>query len=162
MATKLKLTPNISYVLGIYDANRKELQPIGIRTKDSSFVERFIKIAIEELGIAPNKIMVDEEGVHFYNSKLKKLFDKALERRAKIFKYPNDYSSSYLAGLFDCVGGMDRKGIYIRNMDSHDGLLLENLGVHTHQQGSKSYIQNEKIFVGLIAKHSQNKFKPLG
>ncbi len=161
MATKLKLTPNVSYVLGIYEANKKLMQPIGIITKDNGFVERFVKIAMDDLGIDPTKIMVREDGVHFYNSKIKKLFDKALERRAKIFKYSNDYSGSYLAGLFDCAGGMDRKGMYIKGMDPHDGLLMENLGVHTHQQGSKSYIQNEKVFVALVGRHSQSKFRPV-
>ncbi|HUC38966.1 MAG TPA: hypothetical protein VL944_02450 [Candidatus Acidoferrum sp.] len=154
MSSKLKLSPRVSYLLGIYSANRKEMPYIGIRTKNSHMTEKFIKTAIEELGILPNKILLDEEGAHFYNSKLKKLFEKALERRMKTFKYLNDYSGNYVAGLFDCNGGMDKKGMYLRNIDVHDGLLLENLGMHTKVQGSKSYIMNEKAFVSFIKEYS--------
>ena len=92
-------------MLGVYSANRKEIPYIGIKTESPSMIEKFIKIAIEELGVLPNKIMLDEEGVHFYNSKLKKLFEKALERRMKTLDTLNDYSGSYVAGLFDCSGG---------------------------------------------------------
>ena len=154
MARKLKLTPLTSYALGVYSANKGNDGPIGVATMDNRIIEKFIKIAIEELGVEPNKILVKEHEVHFYNSMIRKLFDRALERRTKTFRYANDYSGSYVAGLFDCLGGIDRKGMYIRNLDAHDGLLLENLGIHTKQQGSKSYVMDERTLVSLIKKHS--------
>ena len=39
-------------------------------------------------------------------------------------------------------------------MDSGDMLILENAGVHTMQQGSKSYIINPGAFLELVAGHS--------
>ncbi len=154
MTKKLALNPRISYILGIYSANRKSIQPIGLQTSNNEMLERFIKTSMEELGVEPNKILVEENGAHFYNSKIKKLFDRALERRTKTFKYLNDYSGNYIAGLFDCNGGFDRKGMFIKDLDAHDALLMENLGIHLKQQGSKSYIMNENSLVELIKKHS--------
>ncbi len=154
MTRKLSLTPDISYMLGIYSANRKDSQPIRIDSRSKDVVEKFIKIAIGDLAVEPQKIMTGEHWACFYNSKIKKLFGRALERRIKTFKYFNEYSGSYVAGLFDCSGGMDRKGIFIRNLDAHDGLLLENIGIHTRAQGSKSYIIDEKRLVSLISGYS--------
>lgn len=153
MAAKLKLSPSVSYILGVYGAGARKL-PIGLHTDNSDMLERFIRISINDLGIEANKILLEDNGASFYNSKLKKLFDKALERRTKTFKYLNDYSGSYLAGLFDCNGGFDRKGMFIRNLDALDALLMENLGIHLKHQGSKAYVMNENAFVGLIRKHS--------
>ncbi len=153
MAAKLKLSPDISYMLGIYSASDRKL-PMRLHTANSEMLERFIRIAVTDLGVGANKIMLDDEGASFYNSRLKRLFDRALERRTKTFKYLNDYSGSYLAGLFDCIGGFDRKGMFIRNLEAHDALLMENLGVHLKHQGSKAYIMNENAFAGLISKHS--------
>lgn len=154
MARKLALNPKVSYLLGIYSANRKEMQPIGLHTKNADMLERFIKTAMDELSIEPNKILLKEGEAAFYNSKIKKLFEKALERRTKTFKYLNAYSGNYVAGLFDCNGGFDKKGMFIRNLEPHDILLLEILGIHVKQQGSKSYVMNENALVKLIKEYS--------
>ena len=154
MTTKLKLTPNVSYALGIYSVSRDGRPAIGLRTRDGRVMQKFIEVVIKDLGIEPGKVVLGENMAFFYNSKLKKLFDRALDRRTKTFKYMNDYSGSYVAGLFDCSGGIDRKGMFIRNLDAHDSLLLENIGIHTMVQGSKSYIIDEKRFVELAGKHS--------
>ena len=58
MARKLKLTPLTSYALGVYSANKGNDGPIGVATMDNRIIEKFIKIAIEELGVEPNKILV--------------------------------------------------------------------------------------------------------
>jgi hypothetical protein len=154
MSSKLKLSPKVSYMLGIYSMNKMAGQPISVSTRNGGVIEKFVKIAIGELGVEANKIMLNESGAAFYNSRLRKLFDRALERRRNTFKYLNDYSGNYVAGLFDCNGGMDRKGLFIRKIDVHDGLVLEDLGVHTRVQGSKSYIMNENALVALIKEHS--------
>ena len=154
MSSKLKLSPKVSYMLGVYSVNKAAGQPISVSTRNGDVIERFVKVAMEELGVEPNKILLNDSGAAFYNSKLRKLFDRALERRRNTFKYVNNYSGNYVAGLFDCNGGIDRKGLFIRKIDVHDGLVLEDLGVHTRVQGSKSYIMNEKAFVALIKAHS--------
>lgn len=155
MATKLKLTPPVSYMLGIYSVSRAGMDPIGVRSRNAAVIEKFAKTAMKEFGIEPNKLIVNEGGISFYNSKLKKLFEKALERRTKTFKYDNDYSGNYVAGLFDAAGGGDARGLYIIGIDAHDALLLDGLGIHTMQRGKKHYIMNEKVFMGLVKKHSE-------
>ncbi len=154
MSAKLKLTPSVSYILGVYHASAIQTQPIKLHASNSEMLERFIKIAISELGVEPSKILLDGKNAAFYNSKIKKLFDKALERRLVTFKYRNAYSGSYISGLFDASGGRDRKGLYIKNLDNKDALLLENLGIHTMVQGSKSYIIDESLFLSLVKGYS--------
>ncbi len=154
MTAKLKLTPSVSYILGIYSMGDRVAQPIGVHAANSEMLERFIKIAISDLGVGPNKILLDGKDASFYNSKLKKLFDRALERRAKTFKYSNDYSGSYIAGIFDCVGGFDKKGMFMRDLDTGNWMLMENIGIHLKAQGSKAYVMNENELVKLIKKHS--------
>lgn len=153
MSSKLKLSPSVSYVLGVYSTSDRKL-PMHLHTENSEMLERFIKIAVTDLGVKANKIILKENEASFYNSRLKRLFDRALERRTKAFKYLNDYSGSYLAGLFDCNGGFDRKGMFVRDLEAHDALLMENLGIHLKHQGSKAYVMNENAFVELIRKHS--------
>ena len=49
-----------------------------------------------------------------------------------------------LLGCLTVVEGNEhQKGMYLRNIDVHDGLLLENLGMHTKVQGSR-ILHNER------------------
>ncbi|EQD34741.1 hypothetical protein B2A_12684 [mine drainage metagenome] len=156
MSKKLKLNPNVSYILGACSHTINEY--IGIRSRYEKVVEKFVKLSMDEFGIEPNKVLISEEhgvsDVKFYNSKLKRLLADALERKTRLFKYRNDYSAEYVAGLFDVYGGINQKGPYLISMDSGDLLILENIGIHTMQQGSKSYIINPSAFMGFIANHS--------
>lgn len=156
MSKKLKMSPGVSYVLGACSQTMDG--PILIKTPYYRVVEKFVKLSMDEFGIAPNKILISEDhGISeakFYNSKLKKLMVDALERRVRLFKYRNDYSAEYVSGMFDVYGGVNAKGPYICGMGNHDMLILENIGIHTMQQGPKSYVLNPSAFVSLIAGHS--------
>ncbi|MGC8537702.1 MAG: hypothetical protein ACP5MZ_01805 [Candidatus Micrarchaeia archaeon] len=156
MSKKLQLNPNVSYALGACSHTIHDY--IGMNSSNEKVVEKFVKIAIDEFGIEPNKILISEERgvsqVKFYNSKLKKLMVDALERKTRLFKYRNDYSAEYIAGLFDVYGGINAKGPYLSGMDNGDMLILENVGIHTMQQGLKSYIINPGTFLDIIAGHS--------
>lgn len=156
MSKKLSLNPNVSYALGACSHTIRDY--IGMSSHNEKVVEKFVKIAIDEFGIEPNKILIGEEQgvsqVKFYNSKLKKLMIDALERKTRLFKYRNEYSAEYIAGLFDVYGGVNAKGPYLVGMDSGDMLILENVGIHTMQQGSKSYIINPGAFLEFVAGHS--------
>ncbi len=120
-------------MLGMYAQGTRER--IGVTSKSEEVVEQFVKLAMEEFGVEPNRILFEsnESGtnVFFYNSKLKRRFDQALERRERLFKYRNEYSGSYIAGMFDVGGGKDRAGLYFRRLDAVDALILEKLGIHT-------------------------------
>ncbi len=140
--------------------------PILVKTQHSGVIEKFVKLSIDEFGIEANKILISESHgfseAKFYNSKLKKLMADALERRTRLFKYHNDYSAEYTAGMFDAYGGINQKGLYINGISSSDMLVLENLGIHTMQQGQRSYILNQAAFIDLVAGHSvlTSKVKP--
>ncbi|MCL5430244.1 MAG: hypothetical protein M1504_02070 [Candidatus Marsarchaeota archaeon] len=154
MTRKLKLNPDIAYMLGAYSYSKGAGAVIGIVTRKNDAIERFTKTAVTELGIAPNKILIeDAEGeikAYFYDSKLKKLFDSALEKKERLFKYKNAYSASYLAGIFDTRGEKDGSAIYIRKLSMSDEMLMERLGFHTKAKGVKIYIVDAKLFISFI------------
>ncbi|MCW6160335.1 MAG: hypothetical protein LVQ95_04595 [Candidatus Micrarchaeales archaeon] len=154
MSKQLKLNPRVAYVLGIYAYNKGTKATIGVVTKSNEIVQRFVKVALDDFKILPNKILIeakeDEIQAYFYNSKLKKLFDKALERKERLFKYMNDYSAAYFAGIFEMKGGSDSNGLYIRHLDKGDAMLLEKIGIHTEAKGSKTYIKNARTFMTFI------------
>jgi hypothetical protein len=156
MTKKLKLTPKVSYILGLYSCNKGSA--IGIVTKSNEIAARFVKSAIDDFGIAPNKILVeeaeDEQKLYFYNSKLKKLFDRALDTKERLFKYKNDYSANYFAALFDVNGGKDPKGLFIKNLDEKDTSILDDLGFHTTVRGGKTYVLNSGLFLDFIKEFS--------
>ncbi len=159
MAKKLKLTEQTSYMLGIYAHSPQEPSAsVAASSESETAIEKFASIAYKELGIEPNKILISEEkGVYramFYNSKLKKLFDKALQRKTRVFKYANAYSAQYVAGMFDAAGGINTKGIFLSGIDDADSLLLQNVGVHEDVQGSKHYVRNQSAFASFIRQYS--------
>ena len=154
MTRKLRLTPDTCYILGIYSCSIGS--PISLTTTKEEMIEKFVKIATD-LGVAPEKIKI-EKGVKlrafFYNSKLEKLFRNTLNRRDKVFAYKNAYALSYVAGLFDCNGGFDRFGFFLRKPNPADILIVGNLGFNVIESGGRVYITNTQLFVTLMSGYS--------
>ncbi len=154
MSKKLKLNPRVAYFMGLYSTGKDKA--VGITSEDGEVIAKFVKIAIDEFEVEPNKILFEQRGraqrAYFYNSKLKKLLDNALERKSVTFKYKNDYAAGYVAGLFDIDGGKDGRGLFIKDYDDTDFLLIENLGFHTMAHGNKLYIKNARTFLDFIKK----------
>ena len=155
MVQKLKLNPNICYILGIYETSDKNF--INLRTSNDDLATKFTKLIITDLTIKPEKIITEKHGnmntVILYNSKLKKLFDKTLERKSFVFKYLNAYAANYFAAIFDYNGGKDEKGLYITHLNYEDSIILEKLNIHTNGKG-RSYIINPNLFIMLIKDYS--------
>jgi hypothetical protein len=156
MARKLGISPDVSYMLGVYNCNTGSSQ-ISIATASTEMVERFVRIAVS-LGTRPDAILITREEygtkASISNSKLKKLFDNALEKRDRIFKYRNEYSASYFAGMFDCNGAADGRGIFIRGMQTYDSIILERIGFHTTANSAKCYIRKPLDFMMFISPFS--------
>ncbi len=156
MSKKLKLNPEVSYVLGMYAYSPSKA--VGIVARNGDMLERFIKIVLKEFDIAPDRIQIQEEGsehqAYFYNTKLKKLLDKALERKDKTFAYKNAYAASYLAGIFDAKGWKNEKGMFIKGLKHDDAILMERLGFHTRRKGMLTRLTNPSEFVNFIKQHS--------
>lgn len=157
MARKLPMSPDVSYMLGIYRCN-SSFANICLTTESKELVGRFVKIAVTDLGTRTDAIRVtrkdDETKVEISNSKLRKLLDKALDDRDKIFKYKNEYSASYFAAMFDCNGASDRRGMFIRGMRSYDKTLLERIGFHTTTNSGRCYVRKSMDFMMFIAPFS--------
>lgn len=160
MSAKLKLNPDVAYVMGIFAYNKGDA--IGLVTKSDDVVAKFVKIVIKEFGIDTTRILItEEEGeqrAYFYNSKLKKLLQRALGRKEVTFKYKNAYSAGYFAGIFDVNGGKDMKGFFIKDMEKSDAFMLDKLGWITRKRGFKTYILSQKggeRFVDFIKEQSE-------
>lgn len=155
MSRKLALSPDVSYVLGIYRCNGSNRSNLRLTTAIDELAERFVRIAVMNLSTKRDAISITQGDnritqVEIKNSKLKKLLDGALDRRDQIFKYRNEYSASYFAAMFDCSGGLDRRGIYIRGMNSVDKIILERLGFHA----VGNYFRNSKELMDFIKPYS--------
>ncbi|MGC8694237.1 MAG: hypothetical protein ACP5RI_01295 [Candidatus Micrarchaeia archaeon] len=142
-----------------YSYSRSVKDPvIGVESSNELLIENFIEIAVSEFKIEPNKIIIEDEKednyryqrVYFYNSKLKKLLIKELEKKDRIFKYRNDYSSNYLKGIYDSKGSQNKKGIFIEGLKIDDAAIMERLNFHTLEQANKSYILNKEEFLKFI------------
>lgn len=157
MAKKLPMSPDISYMLGIYRCN-SSYKNIYLRTTDERIAERFVKIAVMELDTKKDAVSITADGritiVKIDNSKLKKLLDKALDGRDRIFRYKNEYSAGYFAAMFDCKGAIDRKGIFLGGTNSYDRIILERIGFHTKTSSNKCYLRNGNDFVMFISPFS--------
>ncbi len=154
MSKKLSMSPDMSYMLGISRLGTDE-PSVSVVSRSDEVVERFVRIAVTTLKIQPEKIMFDEqEGVKralFYHSKARKLMAKALEEREHLFKYKNDYSGSYFAGLFDARGHGSTKGILTGTRDMMDIIVLERLGFRVNRSGK---VQNANEYLKFIKPYS--------
>jgi hypothetical protein len=158
MSKKLAMSPDMSYMLGICSYGAEE-PSIRVVSRSEAVIERFIRIAISELGVEPQKIVIGEEPeggseVHsalFYHSTAKRLMKKALEEREQLFKYKNDYAGSYLAGLFDARGHGSPKAIISGVRDMTDIIILERLGFRVNRSGK---VQNANDYLKFIKPYS--------
>lgn len=150
MSRKLAMSPDMSYMLGISTIGTDE-PSISVTTPKYEVIERFVHLAVSVLEIDPRKVVVKEEGdmkeALFYHSTVKRLFKKALEEREHIFKYKNEYSASYFAGLFDAKGSGSRKGVLTGTRDMTDIIVLTRLGFRINRNGK---VQNANDFLSFI------------
>lgn len=159
MSKKLPMSPDMSYMLGVSRISKEE-PAVSVMSRNDEVVERFVRIALSQLDVAPEKIMFEEEDglkrAMFFNSKAKKLMTKALEEREHLFKYKNDYSGSYFAGLFDARGHGSKKGIMTGTRDMVDIIVLERLGFRVSKAGrvqnANDYLKFIKPFSAALAK----------
>ncbi len=139
---KIKLTPFLSYVFALWKNNRYR-EGVGVC---GDIAGLFAKLCLEHNITA--RMLYKKDCVYFYHSKLKKFFVELEKYRLQRFKYINDYSASYFAGLFE-VGGFDENGVYVIG-DDVDDLILQNLRFYTFKIKNKIYIKKWLMFVKFI------------
>jgi hypothetical protein len=146
---KIRLTPEISYIIGLWIHCKTE-KGIGVRG-DGETISNFAKSCLD-LGIAvPGKLLYGENEIFFYNSMIRKFFDKIAGERTERFKYGNEYSSAYLAGLFDSFGSVEHGRVCIKNLDIFDKNLLDNLRMFPKDAGRFTIILKDRAFLKFIS-----------
>lgn len=152
---KLKLTANVCYLAGLYGKNRSEKRnAVGIDTSMKEIEQRFVEIALKDLGIGPEKILIEDREHHrrvsFFHSQVAKQLGRIVERESIIFKRKNDLAAGYVAGLFDAAGHVSAQGVTINGLTAGDQLMLDNLGVHTNN----GRVMNIRALLALIGGRS--------
>lgn len=151
---KIKLNSKICYLIGI--CNRRQ-NSLYISTKDNKILEKFIEIAVNELKIKPDKITIqknDEFIAYTYNSKIITYFKQILQKRELVFKYVNDYSSNYFAGLFDNKGDIINNHIYFNHIDLNDQMILEKFNIHLKNIKNVCQVLSRNSFIIFMKKNS--------
>lgn len=130
---KLKLEPNLCYLAGLTSSSSEKNNAIGIVTSINAIEERFVKIAIG-LGVEPTKIAVEEiptgRHAYFFHSMIARMLKRISERSSRLFRMRNELAASYIAGMFDGSGHIDRNSVAIRKLSVSDRLVLEQAGIH--------------------------------
>ncbi len=147
---KIKLTPELCYMAGLFSkSSHKSKNFVSISTTKEELKERFVEIAIKNLMVEPTKIIVgsdEDKSIGFYHSRIAKQLQNVVSRETFIFKKINNFSKSYVAGMFDISGHIRLGNIEISHIKLDDAFMLENLGVHTKGDA----VLNTQKFIDLI------------
>ena len=155
---KIKLTPELSYIIGFW-RKRRTREGIGIYG-DDEYLELFSKEILEKELTTSKKILHDEDRIYFYHTAYKKLFKQIEKEQCERFKYLNDYAASYLAGMFDSIGNIDSEAgiLYFEKARRSDEMLLMRLGFGAVWKGRTLAIGRPKAFLRFI-KNYVKKYK---
>lgn len=152
MSLKLRLTPEISYFLGFW-CHSKTKEGIGVVGKER--IERFVEISLKMSLTEPNKILIEGRKAYFYNSRLLKFLIRLEEKKHERFKYHNEYSGNYLAGLFDSVGTFKEGVALLRKWCRKDEIILSNLGFRFEKIRGNVLPMPNKYFLKFILPYSE-------
>lgn len=154
---KIKLTPELAYIIGLW-RHRKIDKGIGIKGNDR-LLSVFTKTVIDTGLTEPNKLLTEKDTVFFYHSAYRKFFQDIESELIERFRYKNEFSKAYLAGLFDSKGGFAKgkektgnRYPYISNADIKDEMIILRLGFRCRFAGKKNIliIQDKRRFIDYI------------
>ncbi|MCL5427674.1 MAG: hypothetical protein M1321_00645 [Candidatus Marsarchaeota archaeon] len=132
---KLKLEPYLCYLAGLQSRSHGERNSIGVFTKSEALEQKFVGIALKDLKISPNHVLVeDNNGVHhvyFYHSRLGARLREISEKCNILFKMPTAQTRSYIAGIFDASGRISGKNLYVGGLSAAETIMLQSLGIQT-------------------------------
>ena len=124
---KAKLTPQLAYLVGLWK-HRRTRDGVGVNGGEL-ITEIFIRESLR-LGLTPpDKIILKQRAAFFYHTAYLSLFEKTVEDQLTRFATKNDYSSNFIAGLFDSTGCIGAGGtVFFSTADKLDELMLLRLG----------------------------------
>ncbi|MBU0586451.1 hypothetical protein KJ780_02990 [Candidatus Micrarchaeota archaeon] len=151
---KTKLTPELSYIIGLW-SKRRTVEGIGIIGYPEA-QEVFVKEVLSQNLTPSDKMLTDADKVYFYHSRYRKFFQQVEEDKLERYKYLNEYAASYLAGVFDAVGGITERGVvYLNRFNSIDEVLLLRLGFPVKKSEGKLLIGRPKAFLLFIKNYTK-------
>ncbi|MCM8830612.1 MAG: hypothetical protein NC918_00235 [Candidatus Omnitrophica bacterium] len=151
---KLKLTPSFAYLAGLIKFVNLKTRAIAIKG-DNFLIEIFLKHLIENDLVKPNRIIVRKNLAFTYHLAYKNFLKKIIEEEVDRFKHHNEYSASFLAGLFDYSGEVNQNYIILKKWDEKDKMVLENLGFFIEKKSDWLIIYNKDMFTKFIKNYSK-------
>lgn len=146
---KIKLTPELSYVIGLWRKSRC-IEGIGIRG-GKELLEVFAQEVLEKQLSTSDKLLTGEDKVYFYNTAYRKFFQQVENEELDRFKYLNEYAASYLAGTFDASGAIDEKGVVsLQRANRQDEMMLLRLGFVVRRRADRLVIERPVVFLTFI------------
>ncbi len=146
---KIKLTPSLAYFIGLWK-ERRTVEGIGVKGPEE-IQAAFVHSAIENKLAEPGKILAGEESIYFYHTAQRKFFQKVIEEELERFKYKNEYSANFLAGIFDGCGGTTAGGkVYLAGIGKADQMMLSRLGFNLVKIRGAFFITRPAKFLILI------------
>ncbi len=157
---KYRLTPRISYLIGFWKKKKiqKGIGVQGIEHEVSHFVKEILELKLTE----PSKMLFlkNDSGAYFFNTKLRTFFEGIVREDVDRFKYKNEYSANYLAGMFDAAGRViltepkdkevDNSVVLITDSNKQEEFILLKLGYRAKLVKGNVYIIHAKDFISFI------------
>lgn len=149
---KIKLTPQLAYIIGLWKARRtkegigiegnrgvcevflRECLAVGIAQPDKV---KFIEPKGERKNIGEKRIRPQREDckVYFYHSAYRAFFDDVIRRELELFRYKNEYSANFIAGIYDGNGGVGKgNGLHYFFGSKADEMLLLRIGMRVKSE----------------------------
>lgn len=154
---KIKLTPELSYLIGLWRKSRCK-DGLGVEG-DKIVLELFSKEALEKQLTTPDKMLSGEDKVYFYHTAYRKFFQQIEAEQLERFKYLNEYAANYLAGMFDSSGWIDERGVVsIGQSTKQDEMMMLRLGFVAKRRGDRLIIDRPVVFLTFI-KNYVKKYK---
>lgn len=146
---KIKLTPELSYIIGLWRKSRCA-DGLGVQGH-KEVLEVFSQEALEKQLTTSDKMLSGEDKVYFYHTAYRKFFQEIEKDQLERFKYLNEYAANYLAGMFDASGSIDERGIVSLGQPSkQDEMMLLRLGFVTRRRGDRLVIERPAVFLTFI------------
>jgi hypothetical protein len=146
---KVKLTPELSYIIGLWKKSRTQ-EGLGVQGEEA-LLAVFSKEVLNQELTTSDKLLSEEDKVYFYHTSYRKFFQQIEKEQLDRFRYLNEYAANYIAGMFDSAGYVDDKGIIsFYNLTRQDEVMLLRLGFTTRRRSSAFVIERPIVFLTFI------------
>ncbi len=146
---KIKLTPELSYVIGLWRKARTS-EGLGVQG-GKELLEIFAKEALDKGLTTSDKMQAAEDRVFFYHTAYRKFFQQVEGEQLERFKYLNEYAANYLAGMFDASGSVDERGVVsMAGASKQDEMMLLRLGFQTRRRADRIVVERPVVFLTFI------------